>query len=147
MSLAERLQSDLTTAMKSGDALRRDTLRMALSALKNRRIELGRDLEDADVLGVLASGVKSRTDSARQYAEAGRPELAEKERAEIAVLEGYLPRKLDEAETARVVEAKIAELGVTTKADLGRLMKAVMAEHKGAVDGKLVQRLAAERLA
>ena len=145
--LQDRIGEDLKTAMRAGETLRRDTLRMVLAAFKNRRIELGRDLEEADALAVLLSAVKSREDSARQYADAGRADLAEKERAEIDVVRGYLPRQLDEAETTALVESKIAELGVTSKQDIGRLMKAVMAEHKGRVDGKLVQRLAAERLA
>jgi uncharacterized protein YqeY len=145
-AIEERIQDDMKAAMRAGETLRRDTLRMVVAALKNRRIELGRDLDDQAVLGVLTSAVKTRQDSAEQYDSAGRPELAEKERAEIAVVQAYLPSQLSEDETRAVVEAAIAELGATTEQDLGKVMKAVMARHKGAVDGKTVQRLAAERL-
>ena len=145
-SLQARIQDDLKDAMRAGDALRRDTLRMLIAAFKNRRIELGRDLTETDEVTVLTTAVKSRTESAEQYQAAGRPELAAKERAEIGIVQAYMPRQLGEDETASIVAAKIAELGATSKADLGRVMKAVMAEHKGAVDGKLVQRLTAEHL-
>lgn len=145
-TLETRIQDDMKAAMRSGDTLRRDTLRMLIAALKNERIERMADLDEDAVMAVVRRGVKSRLDSATQYRDAGRPELAEKEEAEIAVLEGYLPTMLDEAATAAAVEAAIAETGASAKADLGKVMKAVMAAHKGLVDGKLVNRLAAERL-
>ena len=144
MSFQDRITEDVKEAMRAGETLRRDTLRMVVSALMNKRIELGRDLTEADELGVLTSAVKSRLDSAEQYDKAGRAELAEKERAEIGVIQGYLPAQLTEDEVTEIVRAKIAELGVTSKKELGRVMKAVMAEHKGAADGKLVSRLAGQ---
>ena len=147
MSLQDRVQADLKEAMRAGETLRRDTLRMVLAAMKNVRIDVGRALEPAEELGVLQSAVKSRGDSAEQFDKAGRPELAEKERAEIEVIKVYLPRALSEDETLTIVRAKIDELGIESKKDLGRLMKAVMAEHKGSVDGKAVQRIAAGLLA
>lgn len=146
MSLAQRIQTDLVQAMRDRDVLARDTLRMVLSALKNRRIEAGEELDEAQVQTVLAGAVKSRKDSAEQFDQAQRPELAEKERAEIAVIEIYLPAQLSDDETAKLVAAKLAELELTSKSQLGQLMKAVMAEHRGEVDGKTVQRLAAELL-
>jgi uncharacterized protein YqeY len=146
VSLQVRLQEDLKSAMRSGDTLTRDTLRMVMAAVKNRRIEIGKELDDEAVLAVMASGVKSREDSATQYDAAKRQDLADKERAEIAVIQRYLPAKLDEAATRAVVEATIAELGLNSKKELGRLMKTVLAEHKQGIDGKLVQRLAAELL-
>ncbi len=146
MSLAERIQTDLVQAMRDGDALRRDTLRMVLSSLKNRRIEAGEELDETQVQAVLSGAVKSRKDSAEQFDQAQRPELAEKERSEIALIEIYLPAQLSEDETRALVVAKVAELELTTKSQLGQLMKAVMAEHRGEVDGKTVQRLAAELL-
>lgn len=147
MTLQDRIEADLKDAMRAGEATKRDTLRMILAALKNKRIEVGADLDDAAQLAVLTSAAKTRTDSAQQYDDAGRPELAEKERAEIAIIQDYLPRQLDEGEVRAIVEAKIAELELASKKDMGRLMKAVMADHKGTVDGKLVQRLAGELLA
>ncbi len=149
MSLYETIQNDLKTAMKAGEAERRDTLRMVVSAIKNKAIDTGGDRGDVDdetVMGVLLSAVKSRTDSAEQYAAAGREELAAKERAEIAVIQGYLPQQLSEDETRDLVEKTIAEVGAESKQDLGKVIKAIMATHKGQVDGKLIQRLAAERL-
>ncbi|HKX46517.1 MAG TPA: GatB/YqeY domain-containing protein [Planctomycetota bacterium] len=146
MNLNERLQHDLKEAMRSGDTLRRDTLRMALAAAKNRRIELMRDLVDEDVVGVLQRSVRSRHEAATEYGKAGREDLADKERAEAVVLQGYLPQVLSEDETRAIVRGLIAEHGIAGKADLGRLMKLVMAEHKGRVDGKLVNRIAAELL-
>lgn len=146
MSLEQTIQDDLKAAMKGGDALRRDTLRMLIAALKNERIEQGKDLDEAAVMTVVRRGVKSRRDSAEQYREANRPELAEKEEAEIGVLEGYLPQMLDEAATAELVDKAIAETGASGKSDIGKVMKAVMATHKAVVDGKMVNRLAAERL-
>ena len=146
MGLWQQIEADIKTAMLERDAVRRDTLRMVLAGLKNRRIELGRDLEESDVLGVLSSAVKSRQDSAQQYEDAGRDELAQKEVAEIEVIQTYLPRQLSEDETRKVVSELAAELGVTTKQELGKLMKAVMARHKGQIDGKLVQRIAADTL-
>ncbi len=146
MTLAQRIQTDLLQAMRDRDVLARDTLRMVISNLRNRRIETGAELDEAEVQAVLASAVKSRKDSAEQFDRAQRPELAEKELAEIAVIEIYLPSQLSDDETAELVAAKVAELELTTKSQLGQLMKAVMAEHRGEVDGKTVQRLAAELL-
>lgn len=146
MSLQARIEADLKDAMRAKDVVRRDTLRMLLAALKNKRIETGQDLDEAAERGVLATAAKTRAESVEQYEQGGRPELAEKERAEIEVIQGYLPKQLDEAETYALVEAKIAELGLSSKQDIGKLMKAIMAEHRGAVDGKLVQRQAGELL-
>jgi uncharacterized protein YqeY len=129
VDLKSRLDADLKAAMKAGEALRRDTLRMVIAAVKNR-----------------ANQVKTRTDSAQQYDAAGRADLADKERAEIEVLQGYLPQQLSEAETRAAVEKAIADTGASSKADLGKVIKAVMAAHKGQVDGKQVQRLIAELL-
>ncbi len=146
MALLETLQMSVKEAMRNGDTLRRDTLRMVISAMKNKCIDVGAELSAEQEIAVLASSVKSRTDSAEQYEQAGRPELAAKERAEIAVIEGYLPEKLSEEETRAVVVSKIEELALTSPQELGKLMKAVMADHKGSVDGKLVQGIAAELL-
>lgn len=147
MALTERIRRDLEAAMRAGETLRRDTLRMVIAALKNRRIELGAELTEEQELAVLQGAVKSRAESAVQYEAAGRGELAEKERAEIAVIQGYLPELFSEDETRELVRAKLDELEVRSPKDIGKLMKAVMAEHRGRVDGKTVQRIAAELLA
>lgn len=152
MTLESTIQSDLKDAMKSGDTLRRDTLRMLVAAIKNERISQrggdsdGDDLDDDAIRGVVRRGVKSRKDSAQQYRDADRAELAEKEEAEIAVLEGYLPQMLDEAATEAIVDEAIASTGASGKGDMGKVMKAVMAQHRDVVDGKLVQQLAVRKL-
>ncbi len=146
MSFIDRVNDDLKAAMKAGEALRRDTLRMLSAALKNAKIEKMGALDDAECLAVVRSAVKSRRDSAEQYRAAKRPDLAEKEESEIAILEGYLPKQLDEAGTRALVQAVIAETGASGKAALGTVMKAIMAKHRDTVDGKLVQRLLGEYL-
>lgn len=146
MSLQDRIGGDLKDAMRAGDVLRRETLRMALAALKNKRIEIGEDLSDEDQLAVLQKAVKSRQDSVTQYRDAGRDDLADKEQAEIDVLAGYLPQQFSEDETAAAVKAIVEELGLTEKKDLGRLMKELMARHRGTVDGKLAQQAASALL-
>lgn len=146
MTLADRLQADLRDAMRSGDTLRRDTLRMTMAALKNRRIELGQDLTDEDEQVVLAKSVKLRREAADQFEQSGRNDLAEKERAEAKLLELYLPAQLSDDEVRALVQSIIEARGLASKKDIGQVMKAFMSEHKGAADGKTVQRLANELL-
>lgn len=147
MTLLAKLQADMKTAMKSGDTLTRDTLRLAITDLNKKSLDLARDLTPEEELAVLQKGVKTREESIAQYDGAGRKDLADKERAETGVLQRYLPKMLAEPETRAIVQGAIAKLGLTSKKDLGQVMKAVLAEHKGQVDGKLVQRLAGELLA
>ena len=147
MSLLDTLHGDLKVAMRDRDEIGRETLRMVIAAMKNRKIELGRDLEESEELAVLTKQVKSRQDSAEQYDAAGRAELAERERAEIAVIQSYLPQALGEDEVREIVRGTIEALGLSSKQELGQVMKAVLGEHRGRVDGKLVQRIAAELLA
>jgi uncharacterized protein YqeY len=146
LSYNARFQEDLKTAMRAGDAETRDTLRLLVAALKYKRIELGREPDEAEELQVLQKQVKMRQDSVAQYAAAAREDLAAKERAEIAVIERYLPQRLSEDDVRALVERTIRDVGATTKTDLGKVMKAVMAAHQGKVDGKAVQRIAGELL-
>ena len=146
MSLHERIDEDVKQAMRAGDTLTRDTLRMVLAALQNRRIELREDLDQDAVLAVLRGCVKSRADSVEQYDKAGREDLAAKERAEIEVIQAYLPAQLSEEATRAIVVAAIAEVGASSRKELGQVMKAVMAGHKDEIDGKTVQRIAGELL-
>ncbi len=147
MALFEDLQRNLKEAMLARDELRRETLRMVIAGCKNRRIELGRDLTDEDVAAVIQKAVKSRQDSVEQYRAGGREDLATREEAELEVLAAYQPKLLDEAATRAAVDAIVSELGLSSKQDVGRLMKELMARHKGQIDGKLANRFAAERLA
>ena len=149
MSLAETLTKDLTAAMKATDAARTSVLRMAKAALKNREIEKGDGLDEAEIVKTLQGLVKQREDSAEQYDKAERPELAAKERAEIDVLKGYLPEGASEAEVEAAVDAAIAETGAATPKDMGKVMKAAMAALAASgkpVDGKQVNALARKKL-
>ena len=146
MEMLAKLQGDMKAAMKSGDALTRDTLRLVITDLKKKELDLARELAPDEELAVLQKCVKTREDSVAQYDGAGRKDLADRERAEIGVIQRYLPKMLSEAETRAIVQQTIAKLGLTSKKDLGAVMKAVLADHKGRVEGKLVQKLASELL-
>ena len=127
MSLSEQIVSDLTTAMKAQDAQKTSTLRMVKAAMMNRKIEQGNDLSDEDVQKLLRSLVKQRRDSIEQYEKAGRQELVDKEAAEIAVIEEYLPQAASAAEIEAAVAAAIAETGASSMKDMGKVMKAAQA--------------------
>jgi uncharacterized protein len=138
MDILEQITSDMKDAMRGGDALRRDTLRM----LRAQMLE-----PDApDALTVLKRAVKTRRESAEQYVEAGRDDLAAQERAEIAVIEVYLPKTMSEEDAREVIAAIAAAEGLESKRDMGKLMQAVMAKHRDAIDGKLASKLASEIL-
>jgi len=147
MSFLDEINVALTAAMKAQDAARLSTLRMVKAALKNREIEKMAALDAPESIKVLQSLVKQRKDSIEQYLNAGRSELAEKEAAEIKVIEEYLPAAMDEGALAQIVDQVVAEIGATEAKDMGRAMKAVMAKLTGeAVDGKVVSALVKARL-
>ena len=149
MPLVERIAQDLTTAMKAQDAPRTSVLRMAKAALKNREIEKKGPLDDAEAAKVLQGLVKQREDSAAQYRKGNRPELADKEEAEIGALRGYLPAEASEAEIAAAVEQAVTETGAASPKDMGKVMKAAMAALQAAgkpADGKKVNEAARKRL-
>ena len=135
--LKDRLQRDLTTAMKARDELRTATLRMALTAIKNEEVAGGeaRELDDAAVLKVLAREGKKRRESAEAYADAGRAELAEREVAEGLVLEEYLPAQLSDDELTALVAAAVAEAGATSPQQMGAVMKLVTPRVAGRAEG------------
>jgi len=147
MSLRAKLEDEVKAAMRAGDATARDTLRMVLSKLKGAEIDSGKESTDTDVLAALTYAVKTRRESIEQFDQAGRTDLADVERAQVAVLERYLPKQLTEAEARDAAAGVIAELGATSKQDLGRVMKTLLARHKGALDGKLAGRIVGELLA
>lgn len=146
MELEARLREDLKVAMKARDTLRTSVLRMALADVTNGRIAKGGPLDDGDVLALLKSAVKRRRDSIEQFEKGGRPELAAKERAEIEILDGYLPAQLGAADIDVVVDAVIAEMGASSKKEMGRVMKEVMARLAGRADGKVVSGIVGARL-
>jgi|SRR5579864_3397560 len=150
MSLTEQIQKDITTAMKARDELRLSTLRMVKSALKNREIEKMAPLDEKESQAVLATLIKQRKDSVEQFTKGGRQEMADKEAAEIALIETYLPKAASEAEIAAGVKAVIAEMGSPTMKDMGTVMKNAMARFSGAgmrVDGKVVSDAVKKELA
>jgi uncharacterized protein len=141
MSLIEQIQSDITAAMKSREEQRLSTLRMVKAALKNREIEKMAPLDDKESQQVLSTLIKQRKDSIEQFLKGGRKEMADKEAAEITLIETYLPKAAGEGQVVAGVKAVIAEMGSPTMKDMGAVMKSVMARFAGAgvrVDGKLV---------
>ncbi len=144
--MIDTLKADLQEAMRRGDAIAVSTLRMLISQMQYARIELKRDLKEEDWLAVLQRAVKTRREAIEQYEKGGRKDLADKEKAEIGVVERYLPAAMGPEETAWAVDALLQELGITEKKDLGRAMKEFMARHRGKVDGKSVNALIASRL-
>ena len=147
MTLNQKIISDLTAAMKAKDADRLSTLRMVKANLMNRQIEKGSELTDEEVTKALQSLVKQRRDSIEQYQNAGRSELADKEAAEIKVLEDYLPRAASSDEIDSAITAAVAEAGATSMKDMGAVMKAVMAKLAGkSADGKAVSEAVKSKL-
>ena len=144
--MIDRLQNDLKDSMRRGDALATSTLRLLLSQMQYAKIQAGRPLNEAETIAVLERAVKTRREAIEQYERGGRPELAEKERAEIGVVERYLPPPLTPEETTAAVEALITEHGAKDKKDLGRVMKEFQTRHRGRADGKTVSALIASRL-
>jgi len=139
MSLEQSLGADIVTAMKAKDQTKLTALRMLKTALTNKSIEKGRALEGAEELQVVSMLVKQRRDSIEQFTKGGRKDLADKEQAEIAILDAYLPAAASDDEIAVAVTAAIAETGATSAKDMGKVMKAVMAGLAGkTVDGKKV---------
>lgn len=139
MGLRDQIMADLTAAMKSQDAGKRDTLRMVKAALMNKQIDKGGELTDDEVTKALQTLVKQRRDSIEQYENAGRAELAEKEAAEIAVIEAYLPQAATADEIAAAVDAAVAETGATSMKDMGNVMKTALAKLAGkTADGRAV---------
>ena len=148
MAFIDELNTAIADAMRSQDPIRLVALRMLKAALINREIDRGRALDDAEARQVVGSLVKQRKDSIEQFTKGGRQDLADKEAAEIRVLEAYLPPSADPAAVERAVIEAIAETGATSPKDMGRVMKAAMAKLAGqSVDGKSVNELVRQKLA
>jgi uncharacterized protein len=135
-------EDDLKAAMKAGDKRKVATLRLLISALKNERIQAGKDLTADEIAAVLRKAVKQRKDSIEQYAKGGRQDLVEAETAELAILERYLPQGLSDEELEREIRAVVAEKGFSSARDVGLVMKEMMARHRGKVDGRRAQEIA-----
>ncbi len=147
MPLVETVSAAITDAMRQKDAARLSALRMLKAAFMNKSVEKGHDLDDAEALQVVSALVKQRKDSIEQFSKAGRTDLVEKEAAEVAILESYLPPAADPALVERAVAEAIAETGATSAKDMGKAMKAAMAKLAGqTVDGKVVNELVRKKL-
>jgi uncharacterized protein YqeY len=142
VALTDDVSAAITEAMRRQDAQKLSALRMLKAALMNRSIEKGRDLDDVESRQVVTGLVKQRRDSIEQFLKGGRKDLADKEAAEISILESYLPPAVDPVLIERTVAEAIAETGATSQKDMGRVMKAVMARLAGqTVDGKAVNEI------
>jgi uncharacterized protein YqeY len=137
-----RFEEDLKAAMKSGDKRRVGTLRLVIAALKNERIQAGRELTGEEIEAALRRAVKQRKDSIEQYAKGGRQDLVDAETEELSILESYLPKGMTDEEVEAAVKAVIAEKGLSSSKDVGLAMKELMARHKGRIDGKRAQEIA-----
>jgi uncharacterized protein YqeY len=149
MSLGKRIDADLTAAMKARDAARTSALRMAKAALKNKEIEKRAPLDEAEATRVLQGLVKQREEAIEHFTKASRGELADKERAESAVLRSYLPPDASDADIAGAVEKAVRETGGASPKDMGKVMKAALAELQAAgkpADGKKVSEAVRKRL-
>jgi uncharacterized protein YqeY len=150
MTLVEQIQKDIVASMKAKEEARLSTLRMVKSALQLRQVEKMAPLDDKESQAVLATLIKQRKESVEQFTKGGRQEMADKEAAEILLIETYLPKAASEAEVVAGVKAVIAEMGSPTMKDMGTVMKTAMARFQGAdmrVDGKLVSETVKKELA
>jgi uncharacterized protein YqeY len=146
MNLAERLNEDMKQAMKDGNKFRLQTIRMVRASIKNQEIELRRPLDDNDTLNILSRELKQRRDSLQDFERGGRDDLVSNVKAEIEIITEYLPQQLTEEEVKAIVLQTMQETGVSSKADLGKLMGALMPKVKGLADGKLVNAIVQQSL-
>ena len=147
--LTQQITEDMKTAMREKNTVALNTVRMLKSAIKNAAIEKGgadAELTDTEVMAVVRKEVKKRQDSIEQYEAAGRDELADQEKAEIEVLNGYLPEPLSEEEIASIVEAAVAEVGATSRKEMGQVMKIVQEKTAGRADGKTLSQAVMSKL-
>lgn len=143
----EQLQADMKAAMKARESEKLGTIRMLISSLKNAQIDAGGELSEDDIVGVLSTEAKKRREAAQAYREGDRLELAEKEEAELVVVEHYLPKQLSDDEIAALVDEVIAKTGASTKADMGKVMGPIMGKVKGQADGSKVKEIVMSKLA
>lgn len=146
MSLSDRLNEDMKQAMKSQDKFKLSVIRMVRSTIKNSEIDLKRSLDDNEVLDVLTREIKQRKDSLQEFTKAGRDDLAENLKAELVILAEYMPQQLSEEEVKAIVTQTIQQIGASSKADMGKVMTALMPQVKGRADGKLLNQLVQQLL-
>ncbi len=146
MPLGEQIAEDLKDALKSGDKERVSILRMIKSSIKNQEIEKKELLNDEEISTILRLFVKRAKEAMEQFSKGGRTELAEQETRELAIIQNYLPKQLDEEDVRRIIQEAIDETGAAELKDMGKVMKAVMVKAKGKIDGKLANILVKEML-
>lgn len=146
MPLKEQLANDLKEAMRAGDTLRRETLRMAMAAVHNAEIQAGHPLDDARVHDVLARQVKQRRESAEEFQKGNRLDLAEKEQAEAAILQAYLPQQLSPEEIEAEARKVIEETGAKGPADKGKVMPVIIGRLKGRAEGRTINQVVSQLL-
>jgi uncharacterized protein YqeY len=142
----DKMKADMKAAMKSKEKEKLGTIRMLLSSLKNAEIDAGGELSEDDIIGVLSTEAKKRREAAQAYRDGDRDELADKEEAELAVVEEYLPKQLSDDEIAELVDEVIAQTGASTKADMGKVMGPMMGKVKGRADGSKVKDIVLSKL-
>jgi len=146
MSLLERLNNDMKQAMKNKEKEKLSVIRMIKASLQNEGIKFGRELSVDEELTVLSREVKQRKDSLQEFEKAGRTDLADKVKEELIYVEEYLPKQLTEEELRQLIQQTIDEIGAQSKADMGRVMSAIMPKVKGKADGSLVNKLVQQLL-
>ncbi|MDD5127993.1 MAG: GatB/YqeY domain-containing protein [Dehalococcoidales bacterium] len=145
-TLKQKLSDDLKQALRSGDTVKRDTLRMLISAVNNTEIARQTALSDPDVLGVIAREIKQRQESILAFQQGNRPDLVAKEEAEMAVLKSYMPAQLSREEVVAAVKRVIAEVGAKSPADKGKVMPKIIGQLKGKADGRLINDIVTDLL-
>jgi uncharacterized protein YqeY len=147
MKLLDTVNADIANAMRAKETIRLGALRLLKTALTNKSVEKGRDLDDNEGLQVIGTLIKQRRDSIEQFQKGGRQDLVDREAAEIKVLEGYLPPPVSEAELAQIIDAVVADTGAASAKDMGKVMKGVMSRLAGrTADGRVVSDLVKKRL-
>ncbi len=146
MSLSDKIMDDLKNAMKSGDPVRKNVLRLLKSQIRNKEIELGDQLTEDQEIQILNSAVKTRKESQELYIKGGRQDLVDQEEQELEIVQLYLPKPLSEDELSKAVDQVINDLEATSAKDFGSVMKEVMNRFRGRADGKQVQELVRNKL-
>lgn len=146
MNLFDKISQDLVEAMKAKDEVRVSTLRLLVSSVKNKQIDVGHELGDDEIVDVAVKAAKQRKESIEAYKQGGRDDLVSKEEAELKILEGYLPQQMSELEIGKIVAEVISRLGASSSADMGRVMGEVMGKIQGRSDGAVVSKIVREKL-
>ncbi|EST13369.1 GatB/YqeY domain-containing protein [Sporolactobacillus laevolacticus] len=146
MSLVDRLTTDMKQAMKAREKARLSVIRMIKTSLQNESIKLGKPLSEDEALAVLTRELKQRKDSLQEFKNAGRQDLVEEVANEIAIVQSYMPEQLSEEEVEALIDETISEVGAVSKADIGKVMKAVMPKVKGRADGSVINKIVRSKL-